>query len=362
LFRAPELSYSDFISDKWMAISRGLGLNAGEAQAAVDELNDLIRPWGSRRLGERCEYPSFLSHDGFPAEMSLSWRDGRPELRVLFESLGVDADPWSSQEAGRELTRRLADKPGVSVDRYLKVEDLFLSETPALYRPTVWHSLAWRPGEPFQYKVYLNPQAQGADRACEVVTEAMDRMGMRQAWQPVAERHAELTAQGHELEFFALDLRPEAQARVKVYYRHGRMPVAELGAVAALARTHDPVRAGRVLDTVYRDHDGQVTNEPMTCLAFRAEGNGPDEANLYLRFPGNTASDAEAADRVAEVMRAEAIDPEPYLTMLDALAPEPLAGITGLQELLSYRTRNGDAPADVGVYFRFSVYDTPVVI
>lgn len=265
----------------------------------------------------------------------------------------------ASQDAGRALTHRLAGKPGTSIERYLLVEDLFLADAPQPYRPTVWHSLAWRQGSAPHYKVYLNPQAQGVTRAAEVVGEAMGRLGLADAWRPVAAQCAGLAQDGHQVEFFALDLGAHAEARAKVYFRHPEMDLAELGRVASLSRQHDPVRAQRAFDTVYGRTGGTVANDPMTCLAFRSDGSGADEANVYLRLPGEVASDVEAGERIADVMRSEGVAPRSYLDMLAELAPRSLDDSVGLQELLSFRTSHR-VRADLGVYLRCSVYDTPV--
>jgi DMATS type aromatic prenyltransferase len=319
--------------------------------------------WGDQRIGDRCEYPSFLSRDGFPMEMSVSWRQGRPEVRILFESLGSSPSALAAQEAGRRLTRRLADLPGVDISRYLLVEGLFLTTTPSMYRPTVWHSLAWTPGQPPRYKAYLNPQVRGADRAHDVVCEAMGLLGLGRAWKGVADRQVHLVKRGHELEFFALDLTEGEDARVKIYYRHNYVPRAELDEVARLARRHDAALAGQIYDIVYPDIDSVVLNEPMTCLAFRTGLDEPDEANVYLRLPDAADSDADATDRLATALDMQGVDPGPWRAVIDGLTPGvDLDEWAGLQELLAVRTHGADQPADLGVYLRFAVYDKPASV
>lgn len=359
LFHCPDQAYGDFFSDKWNRICRALGIARQQSDGALAELLAMVAPWGGRLIGERCAYPSFLSADGFPAEFSVSWRGGVPEVRILLESLGAEPTPLASQEAGRALTRRLATRRGVAIERYLAVEDLFVSADPQPYRPTVWHSLAWRPGSRPGYKVYLNPQVGGLGTEGEAVAEAMARLGMARAWRPVAERYPGLLARGHRIEFLALDLTPDETARVKVYFRHAPMPLSEMGAVAAFALRHDPDRAHRAVRAVYPDVP-MAANEPMTCLAFRGHAPQAEEANLYLRLPGAARDDAEAAGRVAAVLAAEGVDPARHAAVLAAVAPAPPETTIGLQELLSYRTTGGSAAADVGVYFRFNVYDRPV--
>jgi DMATS type aromatic prenyltransferase len=358
LFTVSTISYTDFVVDTWTAICSGLGYPPEIVSESVAELEFVTAGWGETLIGPQRRYPSFVSRDGFPVEFSVSWRDDEPEVRILFESLGSELTPASCQAAGQALTRSLAGKPGVSVDGYSRIEELFVVEAPEPYRPTVWNSVAWRPGIAPRFKVYLNPQAQGVDRAAEVVGEAMARLGLAGAWAPVAEQCGALADEGHELEFFALDLTQDSDARVKVYFRHPPMPLAELNRVASLAAAHDADRALRAYRAVYGDAE-RVANSPMTCLSFRAGGAGPAEANVYLRLPGNAPSDAEARKRITDVMRGEGLPPEPYLAMVEQVAPGSLDASVGLQELLAYRT-GGRARADIGVYLRCSVYGSSV--
>ncbi|WP_235921514.1 tryptophan dimethylallyltransferase family protein [Lentzea tibetensis] len=314
-----------------------------------------MSPWGDRAIGEHCNCPSYVSRDGFPIEFSISWRQGVPEIRILFESLGDEPTPAACQQAGRDLTRALVAKPGVSIDRYDLVEDLFVTDDPRPYRPTVWHSLAWRPGSFPHYKVYFNPQVRGVANTGDVVAEAMGRLGLAEAWEPVGEEYEQLSSRGHVIDFFALDLRKDDNARVKVYFRHPDVDLSELDRIASLARHHDSARAHQTYRAVYGDAV-TTANEPMTCLAFRRGVPEPEQANVYLRLPGNAETDGDAARRVADVMRSEGLDPESYLDTVSALAPLPVDETAGMHELLSFRTR-ADGAADLGVYFRFSVYD-----
>ncbi|MFE5029832.1 tryptophan dimethylallyltransferase family protein [Streptomyces sp. NPDC056656] len=356
LFHDPEKTFGQFLEEKWTAVCRGLGTDRRETENVLRELRDVLHPWGSRPVGTRCDPPSYISVDGFPAELSVSWKAGRPEVRILFESLGSDPTPEGSQEAGRALTRRLAGRPGTDVTRYLALEDLFTAPVVDRFRPNLWHSLAWQPGHRPHYKVYLNPQAHGADHTHAVVAEAMRRVGLEQAWEPVGRRVEELADRGHVLEFFALDLAESRSARVKVYFRHCPMPVRELDAVAALALRHDPRRAARARAVVYGRDRGIVSNDPLTCLAFREGAAGPDEANLYLRLPGNTTDDTQSAARIARLMRMEGVDPLPHAEVLRHLTADLPGDTTQLQELCSYRTTSANGPADIGLYLRFSTY------
>ncbi|WP_245776068.1 tryptophan dimethylallyltransferase family protein [Saccharopolyspora flava] len=362
MFPAYDVSFVQFLTSQYRTVARHLGFPRSDVETLITELSVALQPWGDHPIGSCPEVPSFVSADGFPAEMSLSWREHRPELRVLFESLGDDPTPAGCQRAGRALTERLAGVPGVDLHRYRLVEDLFLSDDPRLNRPTIWHSLAWRPGESTRYKAYFNPQVDSTDPAdvLDRTTEAMQRLGLGSSWSSVRMWMPEMIDRGNEIEFAALDLSNSTDARVKVYFRINGRSLEDLDAVASLASGHDSERAARVWRSLYHGQDKAEGEEPMVCLAFRSGSPQPDEANLYLRLPGNAESDEDAAARTAELMRAEGLDPASYLDMIEALAPRPPSTMTGLQDLLAYRTKAPDRPADIGMYLRFSVYDRPV--
>ena len=74
----------------------------------------------------------------------------------------------------------------------------------------------------------------------------MDRLGMARAWDD-ARRRVENVDGSREIEFFAVDLADEADARVKVYYRNHGAGLAEVNRVASVALRHDAEDAARRL-------------------------------------------------------------------------------------------------------------------
>jgi hypothetical protein len=349
-----QVSFSDFLLDKWQVLSAACSMGTMEA-GITNALESALRPWGNRPIGSEPCYQSYVSADGFPAELSVSWRGGTPEVRVLFEPLGERLTPFDVQESGRAMVRSLAGLPGVCIDRYLALEDLFTAAHPLPGRPGIWLSLARRPGSAPAYKVYLNPQASGKESAWETVTEAMGRLGMAESWRPVTAASGEFTGAGRELEFFALDLTDAPATRVKVYFRHRDCSVAELNRVASFATWHDPGRIAWACAQLYGPGQALVANEPMTCLAFRGTSR-PEEANVYLRLSGTAQGAGQMQSAIARIMRAERAPVDQYLRVTGGLASKALPPeMRGVQELLSLRTVR-DGSADIGIYFRFPVY------
>jgi len=92
-------------------------------------------------------------------------------------------------------------------------------------------------------------------------------------------------------------------------------------------------------------------------LAFRAGLGRAAESTTYLRMPSLAASDEEAADRVADLLRHQGADPGPWRAVIAAMAPAGPAGAQRVLELVSHRAaRHRD---DLTTYFRFPVYDQP---
>jgi hypothetical protein len=304
-------------------------------------LRTLLPPWAHERIGPAPAQPSYVADDGFPAEMSVNWSGGRPELRVLFDSLGHDlVFPGESGFAARRLER---------------VHETF---TPRAGRPSpapLWHSIAWRPPSGVVHKTYFGLYSWPHAQREVAVAEAMAQLGLGAAWED-AHRRIETVEGDREIEFFAVDLAGETRARVKIYYRNHGAGLAEVGRVAAVALRHDPEEA----QAAYRVLAGgraDAGEGALSCLAFRSGVDRAAESTTYLRLPDLAQDDQEAVERTVALLHDEGVDPGRFRTLAAALAPGPLSDSRGVLELVSYRAagRRGD----VTTYFRFPVYDRP---
>jgi hypothetical protein len=272
--------------------------------------------------------------------MSVNWAGGRPELRMLFDSLG-DSRAFPEPPATPAAIRR----------REL-IHDVF---TPHAGRPSpapVWHAVAWRPPAPMVHKTYFGLYEWPAPHRLAAVGAAMARLGLAKAWDD-ARRRVETSSDEREIEFLAVDLLDARDARVKVYYRNHDTDLAELGRLAAVAVNHDADAAA----AAYRKLAGERADggrAALTCLAFRPPVESAAESTTYLRLAALTESDAEAVDRTSALLAHEGIDPGRFRALAAALAPGPLADSTGLLELVSYRAAG--RPGDITTYFRFPVY------
>ncbi|MBK3639930.1 tryptophan dimethylallyltransferase family protein [Streptomyces sp. MBT33] len=360
IFSGEGRSIGGFLGERWSEMCDGLGLPQSLCRPVTDQVRDLLRPWADLPVGQAPPFPSYVADDGFPAEMSVKWSRGRPELRILFEALGNSRPitAASNRAAAAALTDRLAGEPLVCLDRYGKVADMFAPGAGHETAPIpVWHSLAWKPGRPPAFKVYFGLYAVELTERHALVGEAMARLAMGTAWADTSARvtrAAQADGVERELEFFALDLDAGARARAKVYYRNHTGSVAVLEQMASLARAHDPDRARSAFRALLGTDPEAAGETPLTCLAYRPDASRADESTTYLRVSTFTASDEEAADRIGALMAHEGLDPRRHHALLRALAPRPLNRSRGLQELVSYRSLGHDG--DVSVYFRFPVY------
>ncbi|GAA1313285.1 hypothetical protein [Pseudonocardia xinjiangensis] len=305
-------------------------------------LRAALPEWAGQRIGMTPGRPSYVADDGFPAEMSANWSGRYPELRLLFDTLGEGRDLSSLTGAGRTVTRRSRE-----------IREIF---TPRAGRPSsapLWRSLAWRPPSRVVHKTYLGLYAWPPSDRYAAVDEAMDRLGMAAAWDD-ARRRVEGVPGRREIEFFAIDETDEIDARVKIYYRNHGADIGEMNRIASVAARHDVDGALAAYRTLTAD--GPDAGEAaLSCLAFRPGLDRAAESTTYLRLGDLAASDRQAVDRAAELLRREGVDPAPLHALATAVAPGPLEDSRGFLALVSYRAagRRGD----ITTYFRFPVYD-----
>ncbi len=355
IFSAAGMSYTGFLGGVWDTVCRELGVVGGPAANGSGQLADLLAPWGSRPVGTRCAYPSKVSRDGFPAELSVNWSRNGVEVRLLFEALGDPPDAAANRDAGLALLYRLETERGAYLGWFHKISDLYLGDN-AVAGTTVphrclWHSVAYPKSGVDICKVYLDAGAYGRPED-ELMTETASRLGFAEAWRLLTRVRDTITPRP-EIEYLALDLVDAPTARVKVYFRHRHATLRQLDRLAAVATTHRSELARRSYAHLMPP-DAVVENEPLTCIAFRPDHSRPTQATTYLRIPGRFPTERAASAAIAALMRDCGVDPASYLNMITALAPGRLDEITGLQELVSCRVK--DTSTDITVYLRFGVY------
>lgn len=350
IYRAQGRRLGEFLCELWTTAGAALAVPADQISRTTRELRELLPSWANELIGPAPLVPSYVAADGFPAEMSVNWSGVRPELRVLFDCLcGVGDDE------DYDLPDSDSDPRSASV-RFGRISEIFTTRAGRPCAAPLWHSMAWRPPDHVIHKSYFGLYRWPLAERYAAVGAAMARLGMATAWRHARERAERRTGRRREIEFFGLDLPDTSGARVKIYYRNHDADVAELNEMAAVARTHDPHTALAAYRTLTGPR-ADAGDAPLTCLAFRSGLDTADESTTYLRMPSLAATDQEAVDRVAALLRHEQLDPRPFRELAAALAPGPLGESLGVLELVSHRAarRRGD----ITTYFRFPVYDGP---
>ncbi|QFU91246.1 hypothetical protein [Amycolatopsis sp. YIM 10] len=334
--------YGEFLCGVWATACEALEVPADQAAWTRRLLGAALPAWAVERIGSTPERPSYVAGDGFPAEMSVNWSGGQPELRVLFDCLddvqhGHSLISAAAQGNAREGIHRLF--------------------TPQSGRPSeapLWHSVAWRPSSRLVHKTYFGLYDWPFAERYAAVDEAMARLGLAAAWERTRARVENAGGQ-REIEFFAVDLAGEADARVKIYYRNHGADLAEVNRIAATALRHDEENALAAYRTLAgaRADAGEAA---LSCLAFRSGVDGADECTTYLRLTDLAADDQEAVDRTAALLHREGVDPARFRALAEALVPGSLEDSRGLLELVSYRAsgRRGD----LTTYFRLPVFES----
>lgn len=329
----------EFLCGLWATACDVLAVPADQAVRSIRTVQALLPAWAWERIETKPSTPSYVADDGFPAEMSVNWSGGRPELRLLFDCLG---DVRFGLQSVTAATRRWG-----------QIHRIFGLQSG--HAAPLWHSVAWRPPGTMRHKTYLGLYAWPHSQRYAAVGEAMAQLGMATAWDQ-ARRHVENAAGEREIEFFAVDLADEADARVKIYYRNHGADIGEMNRIASVALRHDGERAQAAYRTLTGDRDN-AGEAALTCLAFRSGLDRVAECTTYLRLADLAPSDRQAVDRTATLLRSEGVDPSRFHSLATAWAPGPLEDSQGLLALVSFRAAG--RPGDVTTYFRFPVYDQP---
>lgn len=326
---------------------------AGRLQAlcAVLELDDklpgiralfqrMIAPWGAQTCAKPPRWASDVGDDHTPYELSVAF-DEIPELRILIEPLGEEPSLESNRERALEIHAWLARDFEIDLSRFEQVRDLFLPQAPQ-GAFSIWHGVSFRRGKPPAFKIYLNPQAQGATRAPSLVEEALSRLGLPRAWPHVTSTAMRRGPALDELKYLSLDLSKSGDARVKVYVRHHRATIEELEMACSAALSY---RAGDVTAFIQRmsgQENGLLTGRPTaTCLSFVGGTEQPTEATHHFPVKGYAANDLVVAERVSSYLESRNLDAEIYRRSLRAFARSPLDGHAGVQSYASLRHPGG---------------------
>ncbi|MEV8476130.1 tryptophan dimethylallyltransferase family protein [Streptomyces sp. NPDC051173] len=345
----PATRYAEVACDKVWRARESLGVDAGSRESLLAFLRELTDPWGELPVGTPPKDACWVSVDGMPIETSIAWAGRKAGVRLSLESPRGPAK--RRMEDGMELTRRLAGRLGVSVDPYLRVEDLFTADDPQGFF-TIAHAVAWVPGGPPAYKIFLNPAVNGREESAARTEEALIRLGLERPWRALTEHLGGSYGPEHEPVALAMDLVPGEELRTQVYIAHSGVSADGIDAKAAADPGHTPGSFARALRAVNGPDDAPEWKRKPPVTTFTLQpGRATPVATLYIPMIPVHDNDAAARERVAAFLRSEGVDASGYESVLGALAEGPLEH-SRTQNFISYR--GGETP-------RFSVYLAPGV-
>jgi DMATS type aromatic prenyltransferase len=332
---SPERSYGLVSERQLQALAGALGLKR-EVAEYVDLQRFLFDPWSTQRIPAAAPYPSAIGDDHSPYEYSLAFSRRDVELRILFEAQGETPSAKANQLAAEAVNERLRERFAVDFSRFDRVRDLFLPEEPQPHF-SLWHAVCLNPGKAPDFKIYLNPAAQGPKNARPLVREAMRRLGFGHATERLLENIGSRGATADEVRYFSLDLSADRQARVKVYFAHQGVTARELESAFAYAPTH---RKGDVIafcDAMV-GRRGPFTDKPMTsCFSFVTGSDKPSSATLHVPVAHYLQNDEAISRRVRSFLDAHKLCGNAFARALRAMTDRPLDGEAGLQSYASYR-------------------------
>lgn len=343
-------SLSDGVVPRLRALCLAVGFSADATERAVEALSDVFVPWGNRPVHPH--WTSDITEDHSAVEFSLSIHDGKPEVRMMIEAQGDEPTILSQHAAAMALTERIGKRPGVSLDRFHRIEGLFRPGlAPARYG--LWHSICFTEDRDPTYKVYFNPLFEGEGKARAKVELAMDELGLGAACRYLLSHEAVREPALDVPKYFALDLSGGDRARVKVYLFHRRSTTEGLERVSAIGRSYVPGHVTEFVTTMAPAAAAKVLRcrPAATCFAYTDDDPRPSEINTYVPVCAYARDDLQIQYRILRYLEEKGQKSDTYVHAVTALSGRPLHTGLGIHSYMSSSHRAG--------HLRTTVYLSP---
>jgi pyrroloquinoline quinone (PQQ) biosynthesis protein C len=341
----------DHATPRIAAVARALSL---DERAVLEMFDRLTLPWGRSLRTGAPGWSSEIGDDHTPFELSLALGDPHA-LRIMVEPLGDPPSLRTNRDASLSLLASLAKDFEIDMGRVEQLADLFFPQGPQ-GRFAMWVAVALGAGRTPQFKVYLNPEAQGRALAPCLVEQALGRLGFSGAWPIVSETIARRGTDRDELLYVSLDATHSADARLKVYARHHGATREDLETAASAAPSHSRGDVTRFLSKVAPDiGDVFMGRGLFTCLSFvGAHGNRPAAVTTHFPINGYARNDLAIRERVLACLEDLGLPLDVYARALEVFANRPLEAGVGLQSYVSFRRE--DRYPRVTVYLSMEAY------
>jgi DMATS type aromatic prenyltransferase len=355
---SPEAVSQTFLSageERLAPLARALGFEESRGLLAA-LLRYLFAPWGNRKIGDAALWPSDIGDDHTPFEFSLALGEELSEFRILWEAQGEEPTLASQQKAGLLLTHRLHQDYHIDLERFSRIEDLYLPPDPR-GAFAIWHGVSFRRGCSPDFKCYLNPQARGRELAPAIIEETLFRLGFDRAWARLSSIAASRGPARDEFKYISLDLTSHAEARVKVYLRYHSATLADLVAAARLAPSFAAAQAEEFCRT-FLGGDGPYREKPVAlCFSYTSRDlAAPSSVTFHCPVSHYERSDLEVNARLKSYLGRHGIEAPDYESALAAVVRRPLDAGSGAHSYVSLRSqRRGPR---VTVYLAPELYQT----
>lgn len=334
------LTFADYGAARFRTLCQGAGFGA-KTEELLTTFHRLLTPWGNVPIGNQPHWLSNIGDDHSPIEFSVAFINQQPEVRVLMEVQGDSPTVQSQRIAGLAFNERLGREFGASLERLRLIQDLFLPEK-IQGNFAIWNAVVFSQGREPSFKVYLNPQAQGSERAQALVEEALIRLGFPQVWSAFGRTVTRRGPQLDEIKYFALDLANSHRARVKIYVHHHYATPEELEIACSVANNYVPGEASKFALAMSGGNQLLSLRSPFTCPSF-IEGNDerPEETTLYIPVCAYAHDDRVVSNRVHNYLMSHNLDSSLYNRILKSYATRALESGVGMQSWVSYRRQLG---------------------
>jgi DMATS type aromatic prenyltransferase len=318
------VTLGSFAEERLRGLCRGSHLQ-GVEETALRVCRVMTASWRDWPLTLDPAWPSDITDDGTPIEMSLAFERGGVELRFLVEAMARPANAVSNWQAGLELNRQLAANFDADLARFEQVEDLFRPEAGQQARFALWHATGIRPSGEVAFRLYVNPSIRGPEMAGALVQQALARIDMSRAWPTV--QHFLGPNSVYRPLFFSLDFSSAPQARAKVYIEHSGASAEQVEALFTDPEERRKVR--QWLSTMTRSPGPYAARPILTCLAF-SQSSDVVRKTVHIPVRCYTPNDAETVSRLASFLPPDQV--EALTSGLSAMIKRPLvlgrSGIT----------------------------------
>lgn len=334
-------TFASYGAARFRMLCQGAGIGGLETEKFITTFRRLLTPWGNLPIGSQPHWMSNIGDDHSPIEFSVAIINQQTEVRVLMEVQGDSPTVQSQRVAGLIFNEMLEREFGASLERLRLIQDLFLPEK-MQGSFAIWNAVVFSQGRAPSFKIYLNPQAQGAERIQELIEEALIRLGFPRAWSVLNQTVTRRGLQLDEIKYFALDLVNSHKARVKIYVHHHYATPEDLEIACSAANNYISGEATKFAFTMSGGNQLLLLRSPFTCPSF-IEGNDerPEEMTLYIPVCAYAQDDRVVSERVHNYLMSHNLNSSLYNRILKSYATRPLESGVGMQSWISYRRQQG---------------------